>query len=344
MKNRLPSILIALFIALPFTACNLTQDPLNNPQQKHLPDSMKRVFDIKFSPDGTCLAVASNINVLLYNTQTYDKPDLLEGHTGRIWSIAFRSDGKVLASAGDGTVRLWDVSSRQQIRTFRIDLHPAANIALSPDGKMIASGGGQDAEADDAHLWDADTGKRLHTFPGHPNNLVHDVAFSPDGKILASCDETIVRLWDVNTGQQIRILTKHPNMVLSVSFSPDGKTLASGSVADNFVRLWDVNTGQQINTLSINDEEWLFRAWDVVFSPDGDTVASAGSDVHLWQLSDADLNHHHRRLRNGRYPHYPISDVSFSPDGNTIACSGFREAHVWDVKTGELIRVLISEH
>ena len=132
---------------------------------------------------------------------------------------------------------------------------------------------------------------------------------------------------------------------MSVSFSPDGKALASGSVSDNFVRVWDVNTGQQINTLSINDEEWIFGAFDVVFSPDGNTIASVGFSIHLWQPSDADMNHHHRSLWHGKYPHqYPnsVTDVTFSPDGNTIACSGFREAHVWDVKTEKLIRVLIS--
>ena len=148
----------------------------------------------KFSPDSTLLAVATEIGILLYNTKTYDNPEILKGHTGNIWSIAFRPDGKVLASSGrDKTVRLWDVNTRQQIKTFEIDLFSSANIVFSPDGKMLASGGMSGDGIDNAYLWDADTGRCLRTFSSeraiseHIHKLsVMDVAFSPDGKVLAS--------------------------------------------------------------------------------------------------------------------------------------------------------------
>ena len=93
-----------------------------------------------------------------------------------------------------------------------------------------------------------------------------------------------MRLWDVNTGQQLRTLTGHTDYVFSVFFSPDGQTLASGS-EDNTVRLWDVNTGQQLRTLTGHTH----RVYSVSFSPDGQTLASGSNDgtVLLWHATPA---------------------------------------------------------
>ena len=100
------------------------------------------------------------------------------------------------------------------------------------------------------------------------------VSFSPDGQTLASgsADRTI-KLWDVETGAEIRSLSGHDEEVNSVSFSPDGQTLASGS-ADNTIKLWDVETGAEIRSLSGHDN-WVNS---VSFSPDGQTLASGSAD------------------------------------------------------------------
>ena len=177
MKNRLFSILTALFIALPFMSCSLPpgslEDPLHDPQQapqqEHFPEGAKgrikkgRINDIAYSPDGTKFAVAGNNGIWLYDAQTGHELVQFAGHTDTVHNVAFRPDGKTIVSAGvthDLTIRIWDVNTGRNLRTFRYQVF---DVAFSPDGKMIV-GGSPDKNL---YLLDADTGKLLRTLSGH---------------------------------------------------------------------------------------------------------------------------------------------------------------------------------
>ena len=97
-----------------------------------------------------------------------------------------------------------------------------------------------------------DLGRRHKTaspraFRGH-TKIVYGVAFSPDGRSLASASaDNTMKLWDVATGNEVRTLRGHTNAVIAVAFSPDGRTLASAS-HDQTVKVWDAATGQDIKT------------------------------------------------------------------------------------------------
>ena len=166
-----------------------------------------RVYALAASPDGTTLAVAGKKDVILiYDLATGRLKATLTGHTHAIESLDFSPDGKLLASAGGYTVRLWDTETWQN-RGGHIHHNPEILcVRFSPDGKRLAISDGEVGFPHDKTLetqiivWDVKTQAEVARLKGHTNSI-YALAFSPDGKTLASgsMDQT-VKLWDTATG------------------------------------------------------------------------------------------------------------------------------------------------
>ena len=279
------------------------------------------LFSVAFSPDGTTLAAGSwDDTVKLWNTESGERIATLEGHTGGSTSVAFSPDGTTLVSGSYSyELKLWDVATGRNTVTFGRELTGVSSIAYSPDGKWLITGEGhpvqvaQGVRDGTVNLWDVATKKNITALVGH-TNWVYSVAFSPDGRTIASgggrFEDYAIRLWDAQSSTHLKTLMGHTERTSSVAFSPDSNTLASGSW-DNTVRLWDVATGRQKNMLT----EHSGRVNSVAFSPDGQTLASGSSDdtVRLWEVATG-------RQKNMLTGHTGgINSVAFSPDGQTLA-------------------------
>ena len=258
--------------------------------------------------------------------------------------LAFSPDGAILATATSVSIRhergtgwgivteLWDVATQQNIGHLPLTYDRQAStyveasifLAFSPDGTTLAGVAGYSIE-----LWDVATKQNI----AHPLKGIRmwsiPVAFSPNGKLLASgASDRTVKLWDVATKQNIATLP-HTNVVLSVAFSPNGKLLASGAL-DNTVKLWDVATKQNIATLKGHTD----AVDSVAFSPNGKLLASGSWDntVKLW---DVVSQQNIATLANAG-----TGNFLFSPDGTTLAAVTGYSIELWDVASQQNIAPL----
>jgi WD40 repeat protein len=255
------------------------------------------VFGVAFSANGKLLAsAAADGTVRLWNPATGQPIGApLPAGSGPAFGVAFSANGKLLASTNGGTVRLWNPATGQPMGiALQTGSGPAFGVAFSANGKLLAS-----ANADGTvRLWNPATGQPIGAplpavtvnHADSPISGVYGVAFSANGKLLASADsDGTVRLWNPATGQPVGAVihaTGPDAHVRGVAFSPDGKLLASAD-SDGTVRLWNPATGQPVGTPLPADTGPNGSVKGVAFSPNGKLLASADGDgtVRLWKVA-----------------------------------------------------------
>ena len=273
------------------------------------------LWDFTFSPDGKTLATASR------DTEV--------------------TRGKVLIGADKGSTRLWELATGLEQRRFPVNGLDILSVAISPDSRLLAA-----AVTDGTvRLYVLATGQermpRLVPNQGpppkddirhlpRPAKAIAELAFSPDGSILAGGDAhdrihaddegpslAAIHLWDAALGREFHRMPAHEHLVASLSFSPDGKTLASTG-ADPVVRLWDVATGREAFPQS--GHRSAIRS--LVVSAADATAFTGGSDgtVRQWNSSSG------RELGLIAQLDCPVDALALTPDGKTLLVGGQQRA------------------
>ncbi|MEO0350098.1 MAG: TIR domain-containing protein [Cyanobacteria bacterium P01_A01_bin.15] len=286
------------------------------------------VVDLALSPDGQTLLSASGDKTLRLWGFEGNTSTTLKGHKSRVFDPKFSPDGSiVLTGESYGQLKLWTTNG-ELIRTVdAYDIrHRLSDFEFSPDGQVIAS---ISRSGPVAQLWNAE-GKLLKVLEGHEGESTSFVAFSPDGKILATTRNDIIRLWNLD-GELLHTLTNDADYISKIAFSPDSKILASANGTDGTVKLWSTE-GELLHTLG-NRGEYT----DLVFSPDGQYLAAANADntLQLWSTNG-------ELIRSLEDHTGSLVRVRFTPDSQTIGSTSLDgTTRLWTLD-GELLQIFGS--
>ncbi len=284
-------------------------------EQARLQSSFGRMWSATFSPDGTQIVTTDDKNAQVWDVQTYRLRFTLP-HGDTVYHAVYSADGTRLVTAGgDSVVKIWDAANGRLVHELR---HDGAGlryylVALSPNGKLVAA---IDIRGEVTHVWDTVTAVPVAEirnqgvkFPG--------LAFSADGRWLATTGGNDVRVFDTHTWQSS--LTLPGPHVTGLAFDPTGPRLVTGAASGD-VALWAIPSGTRIHHLRESGEPITA----VAFSPDGRLVVAGSGDgaQQVWQAVSGELqsqfNFRHSKIISIEFDRTSQLTLAAGADGTVI--------------------------
>ncbi|KAG9071590.1 WD repeats region domain-containing protein [Linnemannia hyalina] len=295
---------------------DFTRARMNETRFGELPSlrEVSEVLSCAFSPDGRSFATGlKNGNISIYDTTTWIRIRVFQGHEMGTQSLAYSKTGFPLLSGGSfGTVRLWDGETDTIDHVLKGHSWGVIAVAFSPSGMQFASAGADKL----VRLWDTRT--RTVTFVINHFDDVTGIAYSPDGNSIASCCYGHVQVSDTQTGLLVLSFGTSDVGYCCLGYSPNGQLIVTGDTAGE-LQLWEATT--MMPRIKWRGHSGSVRS--VEFSPKGQWIVSGGDDktVKVWSGYAATLVSTFTGHTEG------ITSVAFSLDGSLIA-SGSKDRTV----------------
>ena len=334
----------------------------------HPGEQCPNVHAVTVTPDG-CHIVAGGGDgtIRLFDTTTGERGFSFKAHSAACGAVVVTPDAsRIVTCSADKTVRVWDVQTGQQLCVLGEDIPNTRALAVTPDGSRVVCCSGKsvhvwalwtgkevlvhDNEAFGSaavvcltpngsrilscsgrvlQVWDLEKVEVMRRFEGHAMDVL-SLAVTPDGKAVSGSQDETARLWNVSTGEVVRVF-RSCFPINAVAVTPDGCHLVAGCGARLYV--WEVSTGEEVRVLNADGD----AICAVAVSPDGRRVVSASSlesFISVWdvQPEKPDLR---AETHTGT-----VHAVVVTPKGHIISCAADLMMRVWDTSTGQQVQTL----